>query len=421
MKHFVCDMSLRRAFIIYVFLCLAGALILSAVTIFGCIRVRSWLLPEAEQAVLLLKMQGEDGSEMEEEIFLQKGEEFPLLSIGDENYGTKILSYSFSLDEIKMDYHNLTPKRRLLYMASSAAMIIMPMLYCTVGILLCAFLFYRYKLKEPLHLLENAADNIAQQDLDFTLSYDSKDEFGKLCDSFEKMRFALLQANRKMWKMLEEKQILQSSIAHDLRNPIAIIKGYAQYLQINLPKGNISTEQSVCIADNLAACADRLERYTDSVRSIDQLEALEVHPHSCSLRRFLDSAVEDMRILTAKSNLAFHSSCPIDEIEVSLDTESYSRVLEDIIQNALRFAWKEICLSWELNGKMLVTSVTDDGAGGSEKIRKRKKYAISPTDSEHMGIGLAVSDILCGKYGGELKLQNRENGGAKVQFTFCVR
>lgn len=419
MKHLVHDMPLRRAFITYVFLCLVAALILSVITIFGCTTIRNWLLPETEQAVLSLKMQDADGNQIEEVIYLQKGEQIPFLAAVDGVSDPKILSYS--LDEVKRDYHILTPKRQLLYVASSAAMIVMPVIYCTAGVLLCAFLFYRHKLKEPLHLLETAAENIAQQDLDFTLSYNSKDEFGKLCISFEKMRIALLQANRKMWKMLEEKQILQASIAHDLRNPIAIIKGYAQYLQINLPKGNVSTEQSVLIADNLATCADRLERYTDSVRNIDQLEALEIHPHSCNLRQFLDSAAEDMRILAAKSNISFNSTCPVAETEISLDTESYSRVLENIFQNALRFAKTEVCLSWELKEGMLITSVTDDGPGFSEKLLKRKKYAVSPTDSGHMGIGLAVSDILCRKHGGELELYNIENSGAKVQFTFCVR
>lgn len=436
MKHFVYDMPLRRAFITYVFLCLAGALVLSLITIFGCLSVRTWLLPETEQAVLSLKMQGADGSQMEEVVYLQKGEQIPFLTaVGDgndsqitsgnndfridESYSPKLISYSF--DQVKRDYHILTPKRRLLYMASGAAMVIMPVFYCTVGILVCAFLFYRHKLKEPLYLLETAAENIARQDLDFSLSYQSKDEFGKLCVSFEKMRSALLQANRNMWKMLEEKQILQASIAHDLRNPISIIKGYAEYLQINLPNGTVSTEQSLLIADSLAACAGRLERYTDSVRNIDELEALEINPHPCSLKQFLDSTAEDMRILAAKSKISLNCSCPITEMEGNLDTESYSRVLENIFQNALRFAKKEVRLSWELKEGILVTIVTDDGPGFPEKLLKRKKYAVSPTDSGHMGIGLAVSDILCRKHGGELELYNIENGGARVQFTFCVR
>lgn len=419
MKQMIYDMPLRRAFVTYVFLCLAGALVLSVITIFGCISIRNWLLPETEQAVLSLKMQGADGSEMEKMIYLQKGEQLPFLTTVEEESGMEIISYS--LDEVKQDYHILTPKRRMLYMASGAAMVIMPALYCTAGVLLCAFWFYRHKLKEPLHLLETAAENIAKQDLDFSLSYQSKDEFGKLCVSFEKMRAALLQANRDMWKMLEEKQILQASIAHDLRNPIAIIKGYVQYLQINLPKGNISAEQSLQIADHLATCADRLERYTDSIRDIDQLEALKIHPHSCDLQQFLDSAAEDMRILAKKNDISLNSVRPAAVGEARLDTESYSRVLENIVQNALRFAKKEISLSWEVRDGMLVTSVTDDGPGFSEKLLKRKKYAISPADSGHMGIGLAVGEILCRKHGGELELHNIENGGANVTFTFCIR
>ncbi len=62
--------------------------------------------------------------------------------------------------------------------------------------------------------------------------------------------------------MLEERKLMQASIAHDLRNPIAIIEGYTEYLQLNLPNGKLSIQRILRISDNLNKAAKRLEYYT---------------------------------------------------------------------------------------------------------------------------------------------------------------
>lgn len=417
------DMPLRRAFVFSVFTALIIALLLSACTIWGCIAVQNWLLPEKEKAVLSITAESENGDVAQElMMILTPGEDipFPLLLSDDSNSPEKeFVSYTFNRTE--NSYKSLTPKRQLLYVAASVGMVVMPTLYCIVGILLCAYWFYKHKLKEPLAVLEAATDQITRRDLDFEIAYRSNDELGRLCGSFEDMRSALLQANREMWNMLEERRKLQASIAHDLRNPIAIIKGYAEYLQINLPKGNMSTEQGVMIANNLEASAERLERYTESVRSISNLEALEIQRRPCMLSEFLDTVAADMRILADKSSRELSLSKEVPEGLYELDTESYSRVLENLLQNALRFANKTVSLSWTVENEKLFTTVTDDGPGFTLEVLKRKKHTILSTDTKHIGMGLTVSEILCEKHGGSLRLHNSEDGGAVVQFTFDIR
>jgi nitrate/nitrite-specific signal transduction histidine kinase len=87
-----------------------------------------------------------------------------------------------------------------------------------------------WKLSVPLKLLSEATKQISAQNLDFSLHYNCTDEMGKLCSSFEQMRSTLHENFREMWNILEERKLLQASIAHDLRNPIAVIEGYTEYL-----------------------------------------------------------------------------------------------------------------------------------------------------------------------------------------------
>ena len=79
---------------------------------------------------------------------------------------------------------------------------------------------------------------------------------GILCGSFEQMRQTLRENYREMWNLLEERRLLQASIAHDLRNPIAVIEGYTEYLQMNLAKGKLNNQRVLKIAENLNLAAD---------------------------------------------------------------------------------------------------------------------------------------------------------------------
>lgn len=76
-----------------------------------------------------------------------------------------------------------------------------------------AMVFYRLKLKKPFAILEHASKKISENNLDFSISYDSNDELGKLCGSFEKMRSSLMENNRCMWKSIEERKRLNAAFS----------------------------------------------------------------------------------------------------------------------------------------------------------------------------------------------------------------
>lgn len=416
------DMPLRRAFCVCVLVAILIAVSLSALTMWGCNAFRSWLMPETDKVYLSVNKSYSDGTVETAEMLLQVGQELPMLGV-DWNRAEKAeAEISYTLSKAEQSYRTLTPKRQVAYLAAGAAMIVMPMLYCMSSILICAFWFYRHKLWEPLQVLENATEQIAKRDLDFSIMADRTDEMGRLCESFEIMRQGLHQANQEVWLMLEQRQKLLSSIAHDLRNPIAIMKGYTEYLQINLSKGAMKPEQIAMIADNLAFGAARLERYTNSVRNINQLEALQLHRTACNIDPFLTALAEDMKILAGTEHKELVIQKDVPELEVSVDRENYARILENIFQNSLRFSKRRIQLIWEYQSGSLFTTILDDGPGFSDAMLKKQdqlSFFVDP-EKEHMGMGLVISKLLCNKHGGSLKIANAPSGGAKVHFTVRV-
>ena len=60
------------------------------------------------------------------------------------------------------------------------------------------------KIALPLKILFDATEKISEKNLDFSISYDSENKLGKLCESFEKMRGALYKNTIELWNMLED-------------------------------------------------------------------------------------------------------------------------------------------------------------------------------------------------------------------------
>ncbi|MCH5261010.1 MAG: HAMP domain-containing histidine kinase [Lachnospiraceae bacterium] len=333
-----------------------------------------------------------------------------------------LASIETTITKVENSYDMLSPKRKLAYQGCGVLMIALPAIFSMAGILLCGFFFYRQKLNRPLKLLSEATEQIADKNLDFVLSYEANDEMGNLCRSFEQMRHALDENNRELWKMIEQQKMVQSSIAHDLRNPIAIIEGYAEYLQMNLKTGHLTMDRILQISENMDKTAKRLEQYTESIRAINQLDEIEISRAQIPVEKFIADVIEDLSFMAAGQKIRLDRIGEIPKGLVWIDASILYRVLENILNNALRYAKETIHLSFEMENQTLTISVMDDGIGFSEEILKNKNRLLMPVSSEegHSGLGLTISRLLCKKHDGRLELSNHSSGGATVKIIVGV-
>ena len=417
--------GLWSSFVLYVITTLVFVTVLSGLTIWGCVALQTTLLPDSNLVYLTIQRSDADGNEttitvpmplndMLKEIpsmISMEGTEGDLLS-GEQNV-------KYSVAKIENSFTVLSPKRQLLYKASQIGMVALPVFFSLTGILLCGLLFYRKKLKTPILLLSSATEQIADHNLDFQISYPSADEMGALCDSFEQMRQILKENNQKLWDMLEERRRLQGSVAHDLRNPIAIIQGYAQYLQLNLSGGGISKEKISFVVANILQTSHRLERYTDSLRTISRLEELEAQLQPVDFPSLSADMREDFTLLTEGRKIGLDWKNAVAEKELNLDAKILYRILENLIGNAVRFANQRIAVQISCHQGLLTITVSDDGPGFPQRVLNSKdSYAyMGSEDENHLGMGLSICRVLCRKHGGKLILSNAEHGGAVVKFT----
>ena len=418
------NLPLRKYLVFSVLITLAIIVLLSSATIWGCMTFRKYLLPESNNVFLTVDETYADGTIVSYSMRVkvgEKGAELPVL-MSEDGSAAAAKETKYTIQRIENSVDSLTPKRKLAYRFCGAAMIVFPFLFSIVGILLCGFRFYKKKLSVPLNLLSDATKQISGRNLDFHLQYENEDEMGMLCSSFEQMRQTLYENYREMWSLLEERRLLQASIAHDLRNPIAVIEGYTEYLQMNLAKGNLSHQRILKIGGNLNLAAKRLERYTESVRTLNQLEDMEINRQKAEAEEFVSDMEDDLQIMAQKSKIRLTMDIVFENAEIWVDPSVLYRVLENVFGNALRYAKERVRIEVSLEHKILSFTITDDGSGFPEDVlaRQKKLLLAKPSEDGHLGMGLAISRILCKKHGGTLEIKNDAGHHAVVKVTFSV-
>ena len=328
----------------------------------------------------------------------------------DEDTGNYILD----IDNNNITWQPLSTWDTVAYYGSYAAMVGLPVFYIAVGIGAAAAVYYRKKLREPITQLQNGVERIQEDNLDFHIEYDGDDELGRLCCSMEKMRRELRQKHKALWESLEQRKLLNASVAHDLRTPITVLKGYLDYLEKNIPQDKLTEDMLLDTVSSMQGAVNRLELYVESVRDIEKIENIEIEKRSENVKLLLNELRSNVRQLAGNKEIIISNDITVDKIQI--DKGVFFRILENLLQNALRYAEKQVSINLSHKKDFLILTVKDDGKGFSAADLEKATTVFYSNDKEkqHFGIGLSVCKILCEKHGGLLYVGNQKEKGACV-------
>lgn len=281
------------------------------------------------------------------------------------------------------------------------------------------FLFYRNKLRTPIRELKEASGRIAENDLDFQITYENRDEMGQLCREFDRMREQLAQNNRKMWRMVEDERELRAAIAHDIRSPLSVLKGYQEMLMDYLPDGTIDMDHAMEMLAESRKQIERMDTFIETMRRVNSLEQRGLRSEEITMKQLRNDIRSELDILGADKKVSLDAA-ETSEIFCG-DREVILEVAENLLSNALRYARERIEVKVSLTAERLLISVRDDGTGFQESADEitRAFHQKNMKDSlTHTGMGMYISRLYCEKHGGKLLLGNNEAGGASVTAVF---
>ncbi len=392
-KKFFKEKSIKNAFMSYVLRCLLIALFLSLFL--------SWLCQLGQgQIDEKYKAEYEDMAH------------YAAIENQDGNHSYGVLSYYTEDIRTLFTSFDLTVYDTLGFFSVACSPICF--IIC-IGI--TSVLFYKKQLQKPLEILENAANNISDNNLEFAVVYDKQDELGKLCQSFEKMRLALRNNSIEMWRQVEERKRLNAAFSHDLRTPLTVLKGQSEMLAKYSPK--MSEQKIIEIAQMIQRHILRLEQYVNTMNNLQRLEDREIQRSDSDIAGIIRQ-MEDTADTICKTKKLVIQKRQCDGAMLRLDSSVIMQVYENLLANAVRFAGSAISVSVSVKDRCFVMNVSDDGKGFTvEELSEAIKPFYKSSDEisqEHFGMGLNICKILCEKHGGYLKLENSKGASVKAAF-----
>lgn len=324
--------------------------------------------------------------------------------------------FYYELNPNSYSYEKLTAKNQMNYYLVTTLMIALPIIYIVLGTIFIVKIYYQIKLQVPINLLKEGIQHISIQDLNFQISYDSCDELGILCNTFNGMKDELSKNNQKMWKLLNERKALVTSVSHDLRTPITVIKGYLEYLDKALSKHQIDEKILKITINNMFQSSQRLEDYVNSIKNIQKIEDIEIVRNEVIFSDFIYLIKKDFGLLANKNQKNLEVYNKTKSKIIYIDKNMILKALENVLNNAFRFAINKITITILEKSDYLTFIIQDDGPGFSEEdiINATSLFYSSSLNKGEFGIGLSICKIICEKHDGQIKLKNNPSKGGSV-------
>jgi len=220
------------------------------------------------------------------------------------------------------------------------------------------------------------------------------------------------------------RSILLDSVTHDFRTPLTSIKASAQAM---LESGTLDESARRELLTVINEESDRLDRLVGEAARMAQLDAhaveLDLKPHD--IREAIDAALE-----VNQNTLANHQVrvvVPEGLPRAVLDLRHTEEILSQLMDNAAKYSPRgtPITISAEQQGRMIVTSVADQGPGieaidESMIFDKFYRGRGQRKSVQGTGMGLAIAKAIVEEHGGSIWLTTQPGRGSVFSFSLPI-
>ena len=207
-------------------------------------------------------------------------------------------------------------------------------------------------------------------------------------------------------------------VAHDLKNPLTTIKGYAQLLR----RRGAYDER---VVETIVAQADRLERLIDDLRDVARIEAggLVLRRAETDLAALVRGCVEEAQALSGAH--AIRLDMPPAPIVGRWDAGRLAQVMGNLLDNAIKYSPRggEIKVAITAGGDAVQVTVADAGIGMAPEVAARvfERFYRAPggeaTDRKGLGLGLFISKAVVEAHGGRIAVEATPDTGSTFRVT----
>ena len=331
------------------------------------------------------------------------------------NKGTLVVS-SLALPEIKLTMRVLSPKQSIVWITLGYLLVLT--LIFTILFLIGQLIYHRQQRHLQLELIQQEANQKLEYQV-MARTAELQAEIAQRTETEQTLRVTqdeLVQAAK-----LAVLGQMSASISHELNNPLAAIRSFAENGKLFLKK-----EKFERVEDNLSrisALTDRMANISQQLRSFakktsgTELTKTRLLPVVASAKELMKPAFKSARV-----NLS--TDLTAQDAEVFINTIQLEQVLVNLLSNAIEAVkdqeYKQVWLSieYDQNRNQIMVHIDDNGPGIGQRSLTELCEPFLTTKKNGLGLGLSISQQILSGMNGQLSAYNQAQGGAR--FSVCL-
>lgn len=252
----------------------------------------------------------------------------------------------------------------------------------------------------------------------------------QLIEESEKHKLKLIKNNEvleasiaKRKKLDEEKNEFLGIAAHDLKNPLSIIKEGSNLIL----NGNLTDSEIKEFAGDIHNTSKVMFDIIINLLDVNRIEQgkIEVFPEMVDLNFIVNSAINKYKSVSEKKDISLIFSSDLTKY-IEIDINIFIQIFDNLLSNAIKFSpkGKSVYISVFENEKTVEISIKDEGPGLTEDDQKKlfKKFSrlsAQPTGGENStGLGLSIGKKLVEICNGKISCESIYGEGAEFKVEF---
>lgn len=323
-----------------------------------------------------------------------------------------------------LTFFNVWFSAKLMFASEHDLLLAIVLLVFAGGMAMALGYFLSSTVTDRMNLLKQAAENLAQGNLETRVEVKGRDEMATLAESFNQMASQLQTADEKQRELERLRTDLIAWVSHDLQTPLASIRAILEALYDGMVEDPETVKRYLSTAQRDVRSLSVL---IDDLFQMAQLDTggIPLDKANSSLMDLISDTLESFSEIAIRQGVLLEGSVEPDVDPILMDTQRIGRVLNNLIGNALRHtpAGGQVQVKVQRTGSGVEVSVCDLGEGIRpedlphifERFYRGEKSRSRATGGA--GLGLAISRGIIQAHGGEISVASQPGD---TRFTFTL-
>ena len=221
----------------------------------------------------------------------------------------------------------------------------------------------------------------------------------------------VIEKNKKLQDLAKEKELKLAlfKLTHEIKNPIAVCKGYLEMLNVN------NKEK---LNKYLPIIKDEINRTLLVINDFSDYGKLKIELEEVDLVMLLEDIEDTLKPLLEENKVTAKFDTKMEELYIDLDYNRMKQVLVNLIKNSIEASSKNRNLRIKVSIKKLKDevkiSVEDNGVGMTEETLSKISKIFYTTKQNGTGLGVALSKEIVEQHNGSMVYKSELGKGTKV-------